>query len=222
MKQVFGRAIAAGIIGFAGFASTDADAKLRQFVLSATADFGADDFSGIFNTANTDVTFRFTIEDSQSNLQDFANRTVNNADFTSFSATIGGEFFRIDPTRVGGVFVRDRKTSNRDLVGFSPVPVGDSVTINNQILPVTTFDLNFLADDFTPLTSASLEDALNALLVGGNFPLNPNSELELTGVGTVEFGSFTVAVPEPSTWVMMILGFGLVGMQISRKKALSA
>eukprot|EP01041_Mallomonas_annulata_P030223 gene30223-52331_t len=32
------------------------------------------------------------------------------------------------------------------------------------------------------------------------------------------YRSFADAVPEPATWAMMILGFGLVGSQVRRRR----
>lgn len=40
-----------------------------------------------------------------------------------------------------------------------------------------------------------------------------------TGQGAFTVDSFAAAVPEPATWLMMILGFGLVGRQLRRRKA---
>lgn len=43
-----------------------------------------------------------------------------------------------------------------------------------------------------------------------------------TGQGAFTVDSFAAAAPEPATWLMMILGFGLVGSQLRRRKGKAA
>ena len=43
--------------------------------------------------------------------------------------------------------------------------------------------------------------------------------LEATGPGTASFGNRVGAVPEPSTWAMMLVGFGAVGFSMRRRKS---
>ena len=40
------------------------------------------------------------------------------------------------------------------------------------------------------------------------------------GIGEVEFSGTAAAVPEPSTWVMMLLGFGLVGCWLRKRSSM--
>ncbi len=66
--------------------------------------------------------------------------------------------------------------------------------------------------------------------VGGIFTAGPTDTLvtlsiinQNTALGGNDFGiddiSFSAAVPEPGTWAMLMLGFGLVGVSARRRKA---
>lgn len=46
----------------------------------------------------------------------------------------------------------------------------------------------------------------------------PNAEGSNSGPGTITFTPPPGAIPEPATWAMMIMGFGLVGMGLRRGK----
>jgi hypothetical protein len=43
-----------------------------------------------------------------------------------------------------------------------------------------------------------------------------------SGTGTFTYNYTPSGVPEPSTWLSMILGFGLVGAGLRRRRSLSA
>ena len=64
----------------------------------------------------------------------------------------------------------------------------------------------------SPLLTGSDEGVSHALTGGFKF-----YDFQSTS-GNVLLGSFTAAVPEPATWIMMILGFGSVGLLLRSKR----
>jgi hypothetical protein len=50
--------------------------------------------------------------------------------------------------------------------------------------------------------------------------VDPNAVYFTAGIGDEEHGLFgeLVAVPEPSTWAMMLLGFGAAGVALRRRR----
>jgi hypothetical protein len=46
--------------------------------------------------------------------------------------------------------------------------------------------------------------------------------LDVGGAGQTFNGRFTVSTPEPSTWVMLILGFAGVGFMAYRRRKIAA
>ena len=83
-----------------------------------------------------------------------------------------------------------------------------------------TFDL-LTAGSYNPAfitanggTPASAEAALLAALAAGRAYFN----IHTSNFGGGEIRGFLVAVPEPATWMMMLIGFGAVGMVVRRRK----
>ncbi|GHF22817.1 hypothetical protein GCM10017044_16490 [Kordiimonas sediminis] len=69
-------------------------------------------------------------------------------------------------------------------------------------------DIDTFYVTLTPQTSTNFE--VNRLTIYG------------TGLTSIRGAEFTSAVPEPATWLMMILGFGLIGVASRRRKMLAA
>ena len=67
-------------------------------------------------------------------------------------------------------------------------------------------------------TTASAETALFGAIGSGRAYLNIHTNAFPSG----EIRSFLVAVPEPATWAMMLLGFGAIGATMRRRRALFA
>ncbi len=219
MKQFMARTIAAGLIGLGGFAATGADAALRSFEISATSSFDGD-FTGIFDASDTSASFIFSVEDSQSNLETVANFTRNTFDITSFEATVGGTAFSVNPLASPSGVLVDLADTFRDRFILNPASTPDTTSLAGQT--ITEFNLTFLGADADITSTTDISAGLNSFLAGDFFDFTKGT-LGLEDVGTVTFGDFEVSelnavIPEPATWVMMILGFGLVGMQLQRRK----
>lgn len=101
------------------------------------------------------------------------------------------------------------------LPSFPGFPLGvTSGTFDN------TFDL-LTAGSYNPAfitanggTPASAEAALLAAIAAGRAYLNIHTSNFQSG----EIRGFLVAVPEPASWMMMLIGFGALGMVVRRRK----
>jgi hypothetical protein len=87
------------------------------------------------------------------------------------------------------------------------------IFINGISIPRTSSPSNLASETFT-ISSQLLNQGLNTVSVGGNV-------ISLVG-GTAQYsGSVSLAaasaVPEPTTWAMMLVGFGAVGYSMRRK-----
>ena len=85
--------------------------------------------------------------------------------------------------------------------GFKPIGVG----------------FNKYQCDFNAMVGSMCVHTLNFT---GGFSIN--NIIDLNGSSDYEKLVFTMAVPEPATWAMLIAGFGLVGATLRRRKALPA
>jgi hypothetical protein len=99
---------------------------------------------------------------------------------------------------------------------IAPTPL----TLEFDIMGGSTFTL------FSSLTSEDAEDGtvdffntvrLTDIAATGGTLTSDNSQFAATGDGHYGFSNITGAVPEPSTWIMLILGFGLVGAAMRQK-----
>jgi hypothetical protein len=79
---------------------------------------------------------------------------------------------------------------------------------------VAGFDFDIIVNGAEIFTGSSVNDVID---LGSNF--GPNIDLTINGFATVAFGGVVEAVPEPSTWALMLLGFaglGFVGYRRAR------
>lgn len=70
-------------------------------------------------------------------------------------------------------------------------------------------------------TGALTTVSLNDLLPAGTYRLMLSGDIQAQG-GNYFWSLNTVAIPEPETWAMMLVGMGLVGWQLRRKVKSSA
>ncbi len=217
MKQLILRTVAAGVVGFVGLMSTGAEAVQRSFEITANSSFSGD-FTGILNDNISTATFKFSIEDTQADIVDLGNRTRNNFDLTDFEVTVGGETFTINPLNSPAGNLLDLPSTFRDRFVLNPIDTPDSTSFAGQT--ITGFDLTFLAADGDVISDATLSTALDLFATNDFFDFGTGS-LDFIDGQSVSFADFEVAqlpVPEPATWIMMIVGFGLIGMQLQRGK----
>jgi hypothetical protein len=120
-----------------------------------------------------------------------------------------------------GSFVFDTTTGQVTSASFTaPLPIGSFSNIVFQVTVGADYDLR--------LSNATIEwdlvfVDLNALLTGQALTLQTNSIMylipEFFQPATNFSGSFTTAVPEPTTWAMMLLGFVGLGFMAYRLKS---
>ena len=67
---------------------------------------------------------------------------------------------------------------------------------------VAGFDFDIIVNGAEIFTGSSVNDVID---LGSNF--GPNIDLTINGFGTFVIGGVVEAVPEPSTWALMLLGF---------------
>ncbi len=85
---------------------------------------------------------------------------------------------------------------------FASTDAGSSITYTSDFI------------DFTGSTSRDLSYTLNAVKPGFGFTAGQ----ALNGFTAAETGEFGLAVPEPTTWAMSIMGFGLLGAAARRRR----
>ena len=54
--------------------------------------------------------------------------------------------------------------------------------------------------------------------VGEFTPTNPFFDANIVGSGSDNFGSAGIAIPETSTWLLLIAGFGMAGAALRRRR----
>lgn len=102
---------------------------------------------------------------------------------------------------------------------FSGFPLGvTSGTYSNlfDLLTATTYNPSFVTANGG--TVAGAESALLSAIGSGRAYLN----IHTTAFPGGEIRGFLVAVPEPATWGMMLLGFGAIGLAFRRRRSLAA
>lgn len=102
---------------------------------------------------------------------------------------------------------------------FPGFPLGvTSGTYNNlfDLLASGTYNSAFISANGG--TAASAEAALLAAISSGRAYLN----IHTTQFGGGEIRGFLVAVPEPASWALMLLGLGAIGMAFRRRRVLLA
>lgn len=89
-------------------------------------------------------------------------------------------------------------------------------------LTTYTFDLEYTATNLKVFVNSTLEVDLNGTFSDGRFGFYNYSQANVTYAGISDAILPPTAVPEPSTWAMMILGFGAAGSLIRRRRMVRA
>src|SRR2546430_15209276 len=216
MRMLLRAAVALAALGFLSFASTS---SMASVVL--TADLTVDNCTGGCSTG----------------VQPFGTVTVT-------QLTSGG-VVTVDVQLATPYFFQPHTGNSNDTFVFNPVGLGAPVVSAASILAGFAVGANTNPEDgfgnftnaiqytglqlttqfleFTMTDAGTLSAANFALSTGGNPNVLFAADIANTNgkTGPVGSGPFTAAVPEPSTWAMMILGFLGVGFMAYRRKSQS-
>ena len=141
--------------------------------------------------------------------------------YTDGGTTFGsGQFFTDDAT---SPYLITGITGTETYLGVSGTITGLSSYAgadNLLTFPADPTFVSFAGISFSILTSGNVVDALGLGFTGSAYGIaqqstNPNGEC--CGVTPLTF-TVTAAVPEPSTWAMLILGFAGVGFMTYRRR----
>lgn len=138
--------------------------------------------------------------------------------FTSDLTQNNGNFFNVGPGFSGSPPVLSAQQPDYNLVNILITLAG----------PVTAFSLNFgtfVGDNVTFLLSnghsITMSSTANLFLTTDFFGVTDDTPFstvlvtstdEVLNLNNVQFGSAVSAIPEPSTWALLLLGFGCIGV----------
>jgi hypothetical protein len=205
--------------------------NFRSLAVGAASLLGAMALAG---AANADIYF-LTLTDAQSALSSPYGQVevTQGVDALNFSVTL---FDGLKITDTGAHYAFSFSLDGAPSIGFSG-PGGFSLFADSNDVansPFGKFDYGLACSVCQPntggyagplnftitgsgLTLASLSTATNTF--GGQSVLFAADTIALTGVTGTIGGGIPGSVPEPATWAMMILGFGMVGagLRMSRR-----
>ena len=104
--------------------------------------------------------------------------------------------------------------------GHPDEPAGPSTTALIDLLLPPVAPVTVASSDLPPVIAppTTLNEILNSMPGGGTFtPPSKGGTMRLPTSEPKEL--VTSAVPEPQTWALMLLGFGLIGWRIRRRKS---
>lgn len=104
-----------------------------------------------------------------------------------------------------------------DSNGGSSDPNGDYTF--DDAAPVSVAGIGIVAGSFRPIEALA---AFNGMSAGGDWTLRIQDD---AGIDAGRFSSWSLAVtsvPEPATWGLMIMGFGLTGATLRRRRPVAA
>ena len=106
--------------------------------------------------------------------------------------------------------------------GTTPNPVGFSANLSGNLnwLHGGTLQIDFGAPQHLTYTGGSFDLAINDITLTTNFRFHADADFLTGTISNVAASgnAQTPAVPEPSTWAMMILGFAGVGIIAYRRR----
>lgn len=149
------------------------------------------------------------------NFDPIAHSFVINAAFSGLTSGTTASHVHA-PTAVPGIGTAGVATMVPTFVGF---PLG--VTAGTYSMTFDTSLLSFYNPSFVTAqggTAASAEAALLNYMTQGRSYLNIHTSAFPGG----EIRGFLVAVPEAASWMMMLAGFGAVGLAMRRRRSLAA
>ena len=147
-------------------------------------------------------------------IDDIANTMLVEVNFTGLTGTTTASHIHA-PTALGFAGTAGVATQ---LPTFSGFPLGvTSGTYSNlfDLLTAATYNPSFVTANGG--TVAGAESALLSAIGSGRAYLN----IHTTAFPGGEIRGFLVAVPEPATWAMMLLGFGAIGLAFRRRRSLA-
>lgn len=153
--------------------------------------------------------------------------------FSTSAARGNGEFYNVGPTFIGSNGPLPVLSSQAQTIGLANILI-------TLAAPVTAFALNFdtfygadVSFELSNGYTVTLPSGANAYDLKGFFGITddkPFSSILLTSTDTalnlnaLKMGAAVPVIPEPATWVMLLLGFaglGLFGAQRSARRVLA-
>lgn len=150
----------------------------------------------------------------------------------SYSSTFSSRYASDGSLRLWNNYISVGATDMQTLSGFNydfkgPTPFNLGGGLSSELVTLNAFDFSGLArssDLISELVGSSRAFGSNVLSYSYSASqtpdLNVGRQAVLVDVGNVSWTltPFTAAVPEPATWAMMIMGFGLIGAGMRRRK----
>jgi hypothetical protein len=124
---------------------------------------------------------------------------------SAVTSSVGNDFSAfVNP--VTGAFIFNDAGQGLAVIAFAGTDINNattflSITVDNQAFDNSGNPLSRVADQFNALNNG-----------------NPDAGFPTAGFWTASFPTVTAAVPEPSTWAMMIFGFCGLGFMAYRRK----
>jgi hypothetical protein len=219
------------------------DTATTDYSVTLTLPSGGTDFAGAFNlkTGNQGTTFSTTgdvttdippsvpagtplvngtaFNGGSGGTLNFAYTTANGPDFTQ-SWTVSGVANGHHVVSFGGVGGQGFGGGGSNLLDTGGIFTVEVFIAGNWGVGTSTGDVNLtnldpsygIVDPFTHVTILGNDYTLLSVSDGNFQGVNPSLGFDL-------YGSPVEAVPEPSTWAMMILGFAGVGFMAYRRKS---
>jgi hypothetical protein len=244
MRRTLNFLTAAAMLAAAGLAAAPAHAAVvidTQGNPVFTKDYGPTPSSVTYNfTAqggasnalipNMKATLTLTLLDFQYNQVTFRYSLLNSSTVTN--TRVSGFGLNVDPNVSGakatGFFEQAALDQSFASLGRAEVCVSDGKTAEScpqtpakNALPngdTATGSLILFFNNTTanPLTQVTLSNLL--IRYQGFSTFNVKGEKVTSAVGSGTMTSFVSSVPEPATWAMMLLGFGMVGFAMRQRR----